>query len=422
MIKSGSPFLSGPGSFLVLLALTLAGCQTTGSDRAPAPLSAIESMYIQGTVVKSFKGKAIVEVAGNNYDEASDFESLLGDRILEATYLTEGTATEINGVKASVLERRGKLVVLQTNESVSPGEGVELYIPKKTLVVSDFTVESKNKEKAGELVFNNFAARLTNSGRYLVVERDQLAEVLQEHSLELTGLTDPRQASFVGKILKAELLLTGNMEMVGDKCIFNIRVIDVPTSKIITQVREETSCSTLQKIDLRSTLANLGSFENGNEKGWLLGTGKNSYTGVDKNTGAAGTRQSLKMAFQISGRRNSAFMKNVSKRDLSGFTGLVFYAKASKEMIAAVMLVDANGYLDKKNDGWVKTIQLGPEWEKFTVNFADLVLAKAHQRKEPGGDGILSLEFIERIELIIPFAKNEGVANGTVWLDEVSLF
>lgn len=411
-----------PVYFLVIIALIVAGCQTTGSGQPQPELSAIDSMYIQGTVIKSFTGKTIVEVAGNNYEEDGDFENLLGDRVLEATYLTEGTATEINGVKTQVVERRGKLVVLQTAESFTPGDKVELYIPKKTMVVSDFTVASKNKEQAGQLVFNNFAARLTNSGRYVVVEREQLADVLQEHSLELTGLTDTRQASFVGKILKAELLLTGNMEMVGDKCIFNVRVVDVPTSKIITQVREETSCGNLQKLDIRSTDDILGSFENGNEKGWLLGVGKNGYTVVDKQSGAAGTRQSLKMNFEISSSRNAALLKNVSKRDLSGYTGMTFYARASKAMIAAVKVVDANSYLDTNNDGWVKNIQLGIEWEKFTVNFADLVLSKAHKRNAPGGDGIFSPEFVERLELIIPYSKNEGVANGTVWLDEVRLY
>ena len=221
---------------LIFIVFIMAGCQTTNSSQPQSEMAAIASMYIQGTVVKSFKGKLVVKVANNNREQATDFENLLGDKVLEATYLTAGTDTEINGTKTQVIERRGELVVLRTHESFSQGDTVELYIPTQTLVVSDFTVETKNKEKAGQLVFNNFAARLTNSGRYVVVEREQLKDVLQEHSLELTGLTDTRQASFVGRILKAELMLTGNMDKMGDKCIFNIRVIDVPTSKIITQV------------------------------------------------------------------------------------------------------------------------------------------------------------------------------------------
>lgn len=409
-------------TILVFMVLLMTACQTTGSSQPQAEIPAIASMYIQGTVAKSFKGKVIVEVAANNYGEDSDFENLLGDRVLEATYLTEGTATEIDGVKTRVIERRGSLVVLQSNEIFSPGTPVELYIPKKTLVVSDFTVETKNKEKAGKLVFNNFAARLTNSGRYVVVEREQLAGVLQEHSLELTGLTDTRQASFVGKILKAELLLTGNMEMIADKCIFNVRVIDVPTSKIITQVREETSCANLQKLDLRDSGDTLGSFEDGNEKGWLLGTVKSGYTVVDKTSGADGSQQSLRMDFELNPGRPAAKIVNFSKRDVSGYSGMIFYARASRELIAAVKVVEANSYLDKKNDGWAKNIQLGTEWQKITVTFADLILSKIHGRNNPGGDGIFSPEFVDRIELVVPPLKNKDLSNGSIWLDEVRLF
>ncbi len=101
------------------------------------------------------------------------------------------------------------------------------------MIVSDLNVKSKSKSVTGNIAFNELKAILSNSGSYVMVEREKLSAILQEHKLELSGLTDPNQASFVGRLLKAEILLSGDMTKVGGNCIFDIKAIEVPTSKVI---------------------------------------------------------------------------------------------------------------------------------------------------------------------------------------------
>ncbi len=88
-------------------------------------------------------------------------------------------------------------------------------------------------KKMGEIVTELLTAELSNSPKIKLVEREDLDKLLQELRLSLLGVTNPRLASRIGKMLNAQFMIIGAVSDVGTEFIINARIVDVATSRII---------------------------------------------------------------------------------------------------------------------------------------------------------------------------------------------
>ena len=70
---------------------------------------------------------------------------------------------------------------------------------------------------------------LIKTGKYEVVERALLNKVLEEQRFQVSDLVDPSKAVELGKILGADLILTGSVVKIGTSYTINGRFIDVKT-------------------------------------------------------------------------------------------------------------------------------------------------------------------------------------------------
>ncbi len=119
------------------------------------------------------------------------------------------------------------------------------------------------------MVSDYMVENLLDSGRFNVIEREQLKAILDEHLLNLTGLVDPSTAVQIGKISGVEYLVYGSIAglsaerstlAVGGidgrkfKVTANImvRFIDLQTGRIVLAARGKgTSSSTGMEFDFR---------------------------------------------------------------------------------------------------------------------------------------------------------------------------
>lgn len=69
--------------------------------------------------------------------------------------------------------------------------------------------------RAGEAAQDMFVTELVKSGKYRVIEREQLAAIMQEKGLSLSGDIDPKTAVKAGKLLGVEYLITGALTELG---------------------------------------------------------------------------------------------------------------------------------------------------------------------------------------------------------------
>jgi len=70
---------------------------------------------------------------------------------------------------------------------------------------------------AGRGAQDMLVTELVKTGKYRVIEREQLAAIMQEKNLSLSGDIDPRTAVKIGKMLGVEYLVSGSVTELGVK-------------------------------------------------------------------------------------------------------------------------------------------------------------------------------------------------------------
>jgi curli biogenesis system outer membrane secretion channel CsgG len=137
---------------------------------------------------------------------------------------------------------------------------------KKRLAVSRFEDRSGHGyHNLGQGVADMLATALVKSGKFMVMERQELDNVLTEQKLGESGLVTAETAPKVGKLLGVELLVVGAITEFGTKentisggvalfgggvtrktarCVVDIRLVNTTTGEIIATETEEGSEST----------------------------------------------------------------------------------------------------------------------------------------------------------------------------------
>lgn len=85
--------------------------------------------------------------------------------------------------------------------------------------------------QGGDVIANKVMTRLVESGRFDVFERSQVAKILNEHEMRMTGLVDESSAAKIGKMLGAEALIIGSVD--------TYRVTDERTTVLLPKIREK---------------------------------------------------------------------------------------------------------------------------------------------------------------------------------------
>tara|TARA_B110000977_G_scaffold82965_1_gene110866 strand:- start:130 stop:1251 length:1122 start_codon:yes stop_codon:yes gene_type:complete len=156
------------------------------------------------------------------------------DDILESQRKSEQNLQDIKDAVSGDAELKnmsntGDLsVVKDINERTKDKNGKRVAI-----LYFDNTSDEKKLDKLQKGLAGMLISDLTNVNMLSIVERDRLEEIIKEQKLSRTKAFDPETASKLGKLLGAELILTGAyFEMFGSFRI-DARFIDVETGEIL---------------------------------------------------------------------------------------------------------------------------------------------------------------------------------------------
>lgn len=83
-----------------------------------------------------------------------------------------------------------------------------------------------------QAVSENLRTMIIQSGRYQVVERSQLNGILDEYSLEQSGLTEEGDARAVGSLANVDVVLLGSLSQLFETYSINARIIDVASGVV----------------------------------------------------------------------------------------------------------------------------------------------------------------------------------------------
>lgn len=96
-------------------------------------------------------------------------------------------------------------------------------------------------ENGGSVVSGLLSLELSNIENIEIIEREDISAVLEEQSLQLSGITDPNSAVDVGRLTGADAVVVGdltdyvywdNTGVTGTTVSLSMRMIDVETGKV----------------------------------------------------------------------------------------------------------------------------------------------------------------------------------------------
>jgi len=156
-----------------------------------------------------------------------------------------------------------RLVILLALTLIAGGASAQL---KKRVAVSRFDDRTgSGYHSLGQGVSDMLATALVKSGKFAVLERQEIEKVMQEQQLGQSGLVTPESAPKVGQLLGAELFVVGavtefgtqernvggGISMLGGglstktaRAVIDLRLVNTTTGEVIAAETEEGSEST----------------------------------------------------------------------------------------------------------------------------------------------------------------------------------
>jgi TolB-like protein len=111
---------------------------------------------------------------------------------------------------------------------------------KDILKVAVVDLESKGfSEDESSTLTDKLRTELINTGRFQVMERNQMDEILKEQGFQQTGCTSQNCMVEMGQLIGVEYLIGGHVGKVGDIYIVSLRIIDVAKGTILVNVSQE---------------------------------------------------------------------------------------------------------------------------------------------------------------------------------------
>lgn len=82
------------------------------------------------------------------------------------------------------------------------------------------------------------STELVNTKMFEVIERMQVAKILNEQGFQQTGVTDSSAAAEVGKLLNTKRVVIGTLGKLGQKLVVTLKIVDVEKASILFAEKE----------------------------------------------------------------------------------------------------------------------------------------------------------------------------------------
>ena len=205
-------------SLLLLFFITLLfSCAAVPDKQTAQPLKLFAA---EGTILTCSQSELLLSVQIPSFPKTADNTvSNIAHQVVQKSYLLEGTKIVIDGREGTIAEVRGNQVklIFDSAFACSAGRKVAVQVPKKTIAVVDFEVIGGNQKEKGRVALEGLTSALIDTGQFIVVERTKLQSVMNEIQLSLSGMTKPTGDKVAGKLLIADLILTGSLTDMRDE-------------------------------------------------------------------------------------------------------------------------------------------------------------------------------------------------------------
>lgn len=416
---------------ILLAAFFLFSCAAVQQQEKTEPLSLL---HIEG-VVQHISGKeATLELRVPEVKKTPDSPiSEIARQVLQRSILLEGMKTEVNRNPVLIREIRGNIIKVEFDKPVvfAPGTVLKLDVPKKTIAVVDFEVIKGKEKEAGRVTLEGLTSALIDSGQFNVVERTKLKAVMSELELSRSGLTKETADHTLGKLLFADLILTGTLAEMRGEWDINLRLLNTRTGQAVSAIAMKTSL--FKPSEIRDSGPLVEDFETSQaDPSWVMRRiGRNAHfqTRFDRSAGAEGSKKSIRIDFKLLEGEEPliARLENRKKRDLSLFNGIEFYAKATDSFHGQATFFMSQPDDPNRMDAWTGSFEVDRNWEKIRIPFDSLTIGRlwikqgASRQGAKIGDQVMRLDRVEAFHVGINVLVNSD-ASGTLWIDKVRFY
>jgi PBP1b-binding outer membrane lipoprotein LpoB len=94
-------------------------------------------------------------------------------------------------------------------------------------------LRSGGKSEAAIILTNELQDKLYNTGKFEFIERRNIADIVKEHSFQLTGMVSDESAIEIGNMLGAKYIVSGNLGILQETFVIYIQITDCASGKII---------------------------------------------------------------------------------------------------------------------------------------------------------------------------------------------
>jgi hypothetical protein len=108
----------------------------------------------------------------------------------------------------------------------------------ETIAVNTLSVRDLSRSEAISFT-DALRSEIGKTGKYEVMERAKMHEILKEQGFQQTGACDDATCAIeMGKLLAVKYMVLGNVGKVGKTFTLNIRIVEVSSGKIINDITE----------------------------------------------------------------------------------------------------------------------------------------------------------------------------------------
>jgi hypothetical protein len=129
-----------------------------------------------------------------------------------------------------------KYITLILTVTLLAGAGAHAAPPVYSVAVFDFESKDENVRGQGGKIATLINADLSADPQIVTVEREELAKVVGEQEMGLSGNVSPDSAAKVGQLTGAKVLVTGRVFKADDDLIIVAKIIGVETSRVYGEI------------------------------------------------------------------------------------------------------------------------------------------------------------------------------------------
>lgn len=115
---------------------------------------------------------------------------------------------------------------------------------KKIITILDLETKEMSEIEMRSII-SRLSSELFQTDKYIVIDVAERENILNEIKFSLSGCTDSACQIEVGKMLSAEMIVTGSLSKIGSKFLLSVKMLDTATTRTVN-----TADGTYESLDL----------------------------------------------------------------------------------------------------------------------------------------------------------------------------